>query len=248
MIGLRLPRPRRRQSAETSTLSVGHDGVRVADPYAFEVAHRRLAWVFRLSVMINAGLFAVVLVQTGAISALVPLQRVELGLIRIEPATDRTVKADPASLVRVLPVTKTTEGFDLVMESFVRRYVRLLLEIDSASQGDRMREANLYSDGDFWKRFMTERRKDIEKATESGLNRSVVIESASRISERNGVYRYLVSFDQVDGRAGKPVESKKLHAYLAVASRPHTVRESEKFENPLGFRVLDVAVKLRGNL
>lgn len=242
----------RRPPPEPATVGIsmplaGHDRVNAADPYSFEVAHRRLAWMFRLSSAINVALAAVVLVQTGAISALVPLQRIEVGLIRIEPSTDRAAKVDPASLVRVLPITKATPGFDLVMEAFVRRYTRLLLEIDSASQNDRMGEANTHTDAEFWKRFMAERYKEIKAALDSGINRSVVIESASRISERDGVFRYLVAFDQVDARGGKPVETRKLHAYLAVTSRPHTVRESEKFDNPLGLRVLDLSVKLRGN-
>jgi type IV secretory pathway component VirB8 len=238
----------RRQTDElVGAQLVNHDASRAADPYSFEVAHRRLAWMFRLSAMTNIGLLAVVLVEASAIATLVPLQKVQLGLVRVEPSTDRTVKVDPASLVRVLPITKETPGYDLVLDSFARRYTRLLLEIDSASQSDRMREANSYSDAEFWKRFMNERSKEITSAVDSGLNRSIAIESSSRISERNGVVRYLVAFDQVDTRSGKTVEAKKLHAYLAVTARPQLMREAEKYENPLGLRVLDVAVKLRGN-
>ncbi|MBB4267639.1 hypothetical protein GGD89_003286, partial [Roseospira visakhapatnamensis] len=34
----------------------GHPSVVAADPYSFAVAHRRLAWLLRLSTMTNAGL------------------------------------------------------------------------------------------------------------------------------------------------------------------------------------------------
>lgn len=226
---------------------VDHDPVRAVDPYAFEAAHRRLAWMLRLSAMTNGGLLIMVIVQTSAIATMLPLKEVQMGLVRIEERDGRTVPVDPASLVRVLPITKETPGFDLLMESFVRRYVRVLLEIDKVSQDDRMREANIHSDADWWKRFISERKKEIESALDSGLKRTVIVESADRISARDGVMRYAVDIVQTDERDGKVVETKRLRAYIAVTSRPHTVRPSEKFENPLGLRTLDVALKGRGN-
>lgn len=226
---------------------VNHDAHATADPYAFEAAHRRLAWMFRISAMFNIGLFAVVIIQTAAIAELVPLKEVQLGLIRVEPRTDQAVTIDPAERVRVLPITRETPGFDLLLESFVRRYVRILLEIDTVSQGDRMREANLHSDADWWKRFVAERKKEIDRAQGTGLDRSVVVESADRISLHDGIARYAVDVVQTDKRDGQVVESKRLRAYIAVTSRPHTVRPSEKYENPLGIRVLDLSLKERGN-
>ena len=224
-----------------------HDSVRRADPFAFEVAHRRLAWMFRASVMMNVGLFAVVIVEAAAISELVPLQHLQLGLVRIEPSTDRIVKVDPASLVRIEPISKDVEGYDLMLESFVRRYVRILLEIDKVSQTDRMQQAAGFSDSAFWKKFGKERFGAIEDALDSGLNRSVVVETADLVSRRGDISRYAVDFVQIDERKGEKVESKKLRAYLAVSPRPQTVKKSEQFENPAGFRVIDLALKERGN-
>lgn len=247
-------KPRRKRRAPAAGARSGavaavvdHSAVRAADPYAFQSAHRRLAWMFRLSAMTNVGLIAVVIIQTSAIATLVPLKEVQMGLIRIEPRSDKAEKVDPASLVRVLPITKDTPGFDLLMESFVRRYVRILLEIDAVSQDDRMREANLYSDAEWWKRFINDRKKEIDRAVASGLERSIVVESADRISRRDGVDRYAVDLVQTDKRDGKIIETKRLRAYVPVTSRPHTVRPSEKYENPLGLRVLDLALKERGN-
>jgi len=225
----------------------GHESVRRADPFAFEVAHRRLAWMFRVSAMMNVGLFAVVIVEASAIAELVPLQHLQLGLVRIEPSTDRTVKVDPASLVRIEPIAAGVEGYDLMLEAFVRRYVRLILEIDKVSQTDRMKRAAMFSEGKFWSQFGKERFGAIEKALDSGLNRSIVVESADLISRRTGVSRYAVDFVQRDEREGKPVEAKKLRAYVAVAARPQTVEKSEQYENPAGFRVIDLALKERGN-
>ncbi len=241
----RKPKRRRRRVRPQGPGLVNHDQFRAVDPYSFQVAHTRLAWMFRASVMLNAGLFGCVIVLASAIATLVPLKSVEMGLVRIEGDAAKAV--DPASLVRIIPITKETPGFGLLMESFVRRYTRILLEIDRASQDDRMREANLYSDADWWTKFIQDRKKEIGKAVDSGLDRSIVVESADRISLRDGIARYAVDLVQTDKRDGKVVETKKLRAYVAVTSRPHTVRDSEKFENPLGIRVLDLSLKEKGN-
>jgi len=203
-----------------------HSASRAADPYAFEVAHTRLAWTARLLAFGFTGSVALNLVLGGAVGTLVPLKTVEPMLIRIEQTSNRAVPVDPASLVRVLPITKDAAGFDLLMESFVLRYLRLLLEVDPVGHQDRLTEANRFSDTDFWKRFLKEKYPEMKDAMKAGTNRSLAIESVSRISERSGVYRYLVAFEQVDEREGNITERKQNHAYVAVTSRPYVARES----------------------
>jgi len=225
----------------------GHESVRRTDPFALEVAHRRLAWRFRISAMLNVGLCAVVIAEAAAIAELVPLQRLQLGLVRIEPSTDRIAKVDPAQLVRIEPIVADVDGYDLMLESFVRRYVRLILEIDKVSQTDRMQRAALFSEARFWDAFGKERFKSIEKALDGGLNRSIMVESADLVARRGGVSRYAVDFVQTDERKGALIETKKLRAYLAVTAAPQTVQKSEQYENPAGFRVIDLALKEMGN-
>ncbi len=226
---------------------VNHDGVREADPYGYEAAHRRMAWLLRLSVMINVALASVAVIEGSAIAELVPLQKLKLGLVRIEPSTDRVVKVDPASLVRIEPIIKDTPGYDLLMDSYVRRYVRVLLEIDKLSQDSRMHEANINSDRDFWVKFIRERYSEIKKAIQTGLVRSIVVTNSERISRRNNIDIYAVDFTQTDQREGKTVEVKNLRAYLSVTTRPRTVPLSEKYENPAGFTTIDLVLKERGN-
>ncbi len=98
-----------------------------------------------------------------------------------------------------------------------------------------------------WDAFGKERFKAIEKALDAGLNRSIVVESADLVARRNGVSRYAVDFVQTDDRKGERIETKKLRAYLAVTAQPQTVQKSEQYENPAGFRVIDLALKERGN-
>lgn len=226
---------------------VDHDPVNRVDPYSFQATHRRLAWLLKLSTMTNIALMSVAVIEASAIAELVPLQKLSLALVRIEPRDDRMEKVDPAGLVRIEPLTKDVPAYDVAMESFVRHYVRILLEIDKVSQDDRMREANLYSDADYWKTFIHDHLTPIKTGLTQGLSRSIVVESADRISRHAGVDRYAVDLVQTDSEDGKTVETKKLRVYMAVTSRPNTVRVGERFENPLGFRVLDLILKERGN-
>ena len=225
---------------------VNHDSVREADPYSFEVAHRRLAWMFRLSVMVNVSLGVSAVVLASTISTLVPLKTTQLALLRIEPSTDRVAQVDPATRVRIEPITKNVKGYDLLMQSFVRRYVSLVKPMDTVSQGVRMTEARGYSDGKFWEDFAKERLAEYEVAVKTGLTRSVAIETAELMPTRGPNRLYAVDFTQTDRRAGQEDKTLALRAYLTVTTREQTVRDDERFENPLGIRVLAMSVQNRG--
>lgn len=209
----------------------------LADPFAFMSIHRRLAWLLRLSAMINVALACVVVVLATTISVLMPLKEIRTALLRVDPAENR--------IYQVEPITKKVAGFDLLMEQMAKRYVRLILEIDEVSQTDRFREAFTYSDDSFYNKFKAERidTNQVMDAIKSGLTRSIVVSSADKISERDDVSRYAVDFIQIDSRKGQEVERKKIRAYLAMTTRPHEVRESEKYDNPLGIRILDMSLK-----
>lgn len=253
-MGLFNRRPRERKEptlAKTADVAAakGHSRFRANDPYAFEVAHRRLAWMFRMSAGFNVGLFLCLLISIGAIAQLVPLQKVQVGLVRIEPRSDQALPVDPATLVRILPVTKETAGFDVMMEAFARRYVRILLEVDGVSQDARMREALTFTDQEFWNKFLKDRLKGIREGIEGRLTRSILVESADRLPDRpmmrQGIYRYAVDIVQIDKRGDVEIDRKYLRAYLSITTRPQTVRPEERFENPVGFRVLDLALQER---
>ena len=207
------------------------------DPHLYMAMHRRLAWGLRLSVMINVGLIALAIVLGSAISVMMPLKEIRIALLRVDSEDKR--------VYRVEPISKEVNGYDLLFEQFAERYVRLLLEIDGISQTDRFQEAWIYTSDEYYNKFDEERLStgEIDKAIASGLNRSIVIESTDLISERDDVRRYAVDFQQIDSRKGKEIERKKLRAYLAIETKPHKAEEGEQFDNPHGFRVLDMSIK-----
>lgn len=216
-----------------------HAAVREADPYSFQVAHRRLAWMLRISAGTNVALLFAVVVLVNAISGMLPLKTTEIAFIRGNEIGDR--------IFRIEPISKNVPGFDLMMEGMARRYVRELLEIDSVTQGERLRFAFRMTDAAFYERFKRERQEQVEKDIKSGLTRSITVESVDRIETVGNTYKFAVDFVQTDKRKGILVEERKLRAYLNMTTRPQRVGPSEKYENPHGITVLDLALKERAN-
>ena len=220
----------------------GHESFRAADPYSFAVAHRRLAWMMRISFGTNIVLGACLMVSLSAWSALLPLKTTEIALVRADPNDNRIYRIEPATALSV-------QGFDLLMESMARRYVRNLLEIDTITQTERFREAFRMTDTRFYKRFKKERidTNEVQNAINSGLTRSITVESVDFIENTHGTYKYAVDFVQTDVRRGELVERLKVRAYLNMTTRPQSVTGPDRFENPLGITVIDLVLKERSN-
>lgn len=216
-----------------------HTAVADADPYGFAVSHRRLAWLLRLSVVVNVGLLASVVVQANAIGALVPLKTTEVALVRGFEPDDR--------LYQIEPISKDVKGFDLLLESMARRYVRLVLEIDPVTEAERRAEAARMSDGSFWRGFRRDRidTKERSDALSDGMIRHIVVDDATRLVSFDDDYKLAVDFTQIDERRGQEVGRKALRAYLSMTTRPQSVTAEDRFSNPLGITVLQFVLKER---
>ncbi|WP_020593236.1 VirB8/TrbF family protein [Kiloniella laminariae] len=233
---------KRAGSAPLEDLTIDHSSIRNADPYAFQIAHRRLAWMLRISGATNIGLLVALGLSLSAFTALVPLKEVRPALLRIDPADNR--------VYRVEPISQDVPGFDLLLEQISRRYVRNMLEIDSVTQTMRFQEAFIMTDRAFYEEFRKTRIETgaIQDAIKDGITRSITVESVNVVRKLDNVWELAVDITQTDNRNGENVEEKKLRAYLKITTRPHEVAEAEKYENPLGIRVLDMSLKERANL
>src|SRR3546814_10922458 len=67
----------------------------------------------------------------GFRSAMLPLKTTVIALVRVNSNDDK--------VYRIEPLTQRTDGFDLVVESAAKQYVRDLLEIDPITQEMRRR-------------------------------------------------------------------------------------------------------------
>jgi type IV secretion system protein VirB8 len=221
-----------------------HTSMREADPYSFQVAHRRLAWMLRISAGTNIVLAASLALTVNGLVELAPLiGQTKLALVRTDSEDNR--------LYRIEPLNEEVSGFNLVLEDKARRYVRNILSIDRVTHGVRMAEVMRMTDRRFWNEFEETRLKSgaVKKAIAEGTNRSITVESVNRVDTFEGIHKYAVDFIQTDERDGAIVEERKLRAYLNMTTRPQDdVPVEDKYENPLGIVVLDLIVKKRGNL
>lgn len=215
----------------------GHKAFNDTNPYAYQASHRRSIMLLRFITGYSIVATCAVAFQSIAIYELMPLKTVEVALIRADPETDK--------IYRIEPLNKTVPGFMLVLEAISRDVVPLLLEIDEVTQDNRFSEARRFSDVRFFNSFLNDNKTLIENALKDGLNRSVAVETANLVSEKNGVYQFAVDFVRTDILKDEDPEVKKLRAYLLLTTRPQEVTSQDKFSNPLGVRVLNMTVKLR---
>lgn len=218
-----------------------HTKTRDADPYAFQVAHRRLAWMFRITVFIVV-VFAISLgIMAQSISNLIDAFEPKVALLRVDSRDNK--------LYRVEPISENVKGFDMLLEQKAKRYVRLMLEVDSVTQGERFEEAFRMTDTAFYQKFRRERieSKAIRKMIDSGITRSITVESVNRVETNKKVHKFAVDFIQQDSRGNRKLKPKLARAYLTITTRPHEVGEIDKYENPLGITVLDMALKEKAN-
>lgn len=244
LLKLELPSLKRKPGSSAATAAPQmptdrHQSVNDADPYSFQVAHRRLAWLLRISAGTNVALLFTIVVLGNAIATMLPLKTTEVALVRSYDANDK--------IYRIEPIAKNVYGFDVAMEGMAKRYVRECLEIDSVTQVERMRFCSRVAEAKYFERFTKERKADVEKDVKGGLTRSIIIETAERIEAVGNTYKYSVELLQVDKRNGVLVEQRKLRAYLNITTRPHRVHPVDKYENPHGFTVLDMSLKERAN-
>ncbi|SDR45119.1 VirB8/TrbF family protein [Pseudovibrio sp. Tun.PSC04-5.I4] len=223
--------------ADRNAGNASHKAVLEADPFAYQSSHRRLVLLFRIAVGYGVAATVIAVLLAQAVSVLVPLKTTQIALLRVDPADDR--------IYRVEPISVEVDGFELMLEKMARRYVAQILAIDPISQATRFQEVALYSDQDFYREFLKENEGRINEAIEDGLNRSITIESANQVDAYGGIYQYAVDFIQTDRIGRQKPEQAKLRAYLELTTRPQEVTTVERFENPLGIRILKLAVQER---
>ncbi len=216
-----------------------HANILQADPFAYKTAHRRMAWLLRLSVGTNVALAICVVASIQALVSLVPLKETEIALLRADPSDDR--------IYRVEPISMEVDGFELMLEKLARRYVHQILTIDDTTQNTRFKEVRTYSDPEFFNDYVKTNKTVIEEAIKDGLNRSITIKGAYQVDAYDGVYLYVVEFLQTDRIGREQPKRRHLRAFLEMTPRPHDVTAAERFENPLGIRVLGMSIKVQAS-
>jgi len=218
-----------------------HAPIRAIDPFDFQVAHKRLAWMLRLSAGMNMAMILALAVMVHSISTLLPLKEIQIALLRADPTDNR--------IYRVEPIAQDVPGFDLFMEMTVRNFVANVLKIDTVNaKPEIIATLDTFATREFNGKFYRHRAAAVDKAIEKKLNRSITIETAALLSDFQGVRNYAVDFIQTDTQNGKAIETRKLRAVLKVSTYPDSVKTKDRFNNPHGIRVMDMVLKERPTL
>ena len=109
-----------------------HRSVVDSDPYSFQVAHRRLAWMFRGAVMIIVMMTGCIMLLSGALWELMPLKTTEIALVK--------TSCDDNRLYWIEPPGQTIDGFEVLLEDKARRFVRNIRTMDSVTQSERLKK------------------------------------------------------------------------------------------------------------
>lgn len=229
------------RSGESVVVPAGrHASAAAADPYSFEASHKRLAWMFRLSVGMNIALVALGVIQTNTIAEMVPLkEKIPYWII---PADEDEIR------FQIKPVVEDVNAFDVELEGKARRYVKARLEINSVTQEERMREVSRMTERSEWKSFQKEwiDSGKITDAIKDGLDREIIIESANKIASLTGDHKFAIDFTRIDRRDGRQIgEPVQLRAYISMVSTPKAVTLENKYINPFGITVTDMILRAR---
>ena len=220
---------------------VDHSTIRNADIYDWQVGYRRLAWLFRLSVFYSVSVTICLIISISSFQAILPLKEIRLALLRIDPADSR--------IFQIEPISTKVDGFKLLLEQKAQEFVLNLMGVDTVTQYERFTKAIDLAHGQLPSRIIKDFKESglVDSIIQAGIIREIKITGVDHIlSYEIGVYKLVVDYEQIDRRKGELVETKQLRAYLSMTTMPQTVGEAEKYENPLGIRITDMAVKFRG--
>lgn len=211
-----------------------HAATIAADPFSFQAAHRRLAWLLRISAGTNVALVCAVIALVALINSLFPLKEKELGLLRAHPADNRIYAVDP--------IKKSADGYKLLLESNVRRYVGLILSVNPITHNRDLNEAAQFTDLGFMKKFQRIwlSSDDYQRLLKRKVFREVRVTDA-HLAEAAGInYRWVLTVEYVDKLDGREIGRGKRRVWMHHQTRPHDVSEANKFMNPAGMFVVDL--------
>lgn len=222
---------------------VDHAQFTALNPYDYQIAHKRLVFLFRSSVGLNFILASLVIVSITTIQAMLPLKQIDVALVRADPADNR--------IFQIEPINQSVPGFQLIQEVIAKKFVQDLLTIDPVTYRERLVKALSYTTPEVGKKIrdeFTAKDSSLNKVLEAGATREIKIIGIDRIySFYPSQTKFAVDFDQIDRERGIEQPPKHLRIYMTLIASPSSVRENEVYDNPAGIRVSEYAIKYRGD-
>ncbi|PZR86529.1 MAG: hypothetical protein DI537_28370 [Stutzerimonas stutzeri] len=223
-------------SDETSTGDeLGSYPLKVDD---LKSTHLRFHKNFRVEHIIIGCLLIVCLVQANVIMQMFPLFRVVPFFVTFSDKDEQ--------VVRIQPPTGNLRSLDILTEANVREYVKVRNTIsrdDSINIARWGGKIENMSTQEIYEGFLSEIKPVYEAAKAGKFTRSTIIDSVAKVQD--GYYR--VDFTTHDrtigsGLADTQERQNSFSVELRAQNRPQDVTYNNRFQNPLGFKVVSYTV------
>lgn len=206
-------------------------------------AHLRAFKNFRVEHIIIGALLIICIVQVNVIAQLFPLFRVVPFFVTFSDKDEQ--------VVRIQPPTGNLRSLDILTEANVREYVKLRNTIsrdDSINIARWGGKIENMSTQEIYEGFLSEIKPVYEAAKAGKFTRTTIIDAVAKVQD--GYYR--VDFTTHDrtigsGLADTQERQNAFSVELRAQNRPQDVTYNNRFQNPLGFKVISYTVVPRRN-
>lgn len=205
-------------------------------------AYRFNAWAARVLAIVAAIEALCIALLAAAIVQLVPLKEIQPMLL-IGGSRDDQVW-------RVEPFVRGARGFELIVEKLAEQYVVQRETIDLQTEPTRWQQVEWMSSSAVWNSFRNEMdarrnpQSPYRQAEEHGLGRRIVPIVAAMLGPR----QIQVEFERRDyhrlsgearTRSGEEISRRVFVATLSFELQEQVVRFEDRYQNPIGFTVVD---------
>lgn len=185
---------------------------------------KRLAW------WVATGALIVVVLQTIAITAMVPLKTVVPYTVLVDRQTGHVTTVDPTKSVEIAPDSALTR-------SMLAQYVTAREEVDPATIQASYRRTVLWSQGSARASYLAAMAPDSPRNPLQQLSPGTVVRAEVRSVTNLESGLAMVRFDRItEGQTGTLTRAPYV-ATIRFAYRSRRLSEADRFVNPLGFEV-----------
>lgn len=206
-------------------------------------SHLRFHKNFRVEHIIIGCLLILCLVQANVIMQMFPLYRVVPFFVTFSDKDEQ--------VVRIQPPTGNLRSLDILTEANVREYVKIRNTIsrdDSINIARWGGKIENMSTQEIYDGFLSEIKPVYDAAKAGKFTRTTIIDAVAKVQD--GYYR--VDFTTHDrtigsGLADTQEKQNSFSVELRAQNRPQDITYNNRFQNPLGFKVISYTVVPRRN-
>jgi len=175
----------------------------------------------------------------GMFLVLFPLKEIQPMFLNV------TDKAN--QIVKIEPIERSIQGFQLLQEKLARHYVILRETFDLITEAQRYKELEKFSSSELWEAFwslMNPEHTDspIRKRQDKKITRSVVIQSCVSLAPE-APQTFQIEWESIDLQDGQETGRGQWISTLSVDFEPQETSFEDQYLNPIGFKVVRYSIQ-----